>query len=71
MPDHAMASQALMPLGKASGFLPGNMEPPTARTGENDLQDHTSEPGRRAPPTEPRTQAPPQVLRFLSLVANT
>ena len=65
------ASQALMPPGKASGFLSWQHGTAygTGDPGENDLQDHSREPGRRAPPTEPRTQAPPLVLRF-SLVAN-
>lgn len=60
-----------MPPGKASGFLSWQHGTAygTGDPGGNGLQDHSREPGRRVPPTEPRTQAPPQVLRF-SLVAN-
>lgn len=60
-----------MPPGKASGFLSWQHGTAygTGDPGGNDLQDYSPEPGRRVPPTEPRTQAPPQVLRF-SLVAN-
>lgn len=52
------ASQALMPPGKASGFLSWQHGTAygTGDPGENDLQDHSREPGRRAPPTEPRTE---------------
>ena len=64
-------SRALMPPGKASGFLSWHHGTAysTGDPGENDLQDHSREAGRRAPPAEPRTQMPPPVLR-LSLVAD-
>ena len=64
-------SRALMPPGKASGFLSWHHGTSygTGDPGEKDLQDHSREAGRRAPPAEPRTQMPPPVLR-LSLVAD-